>query len=185
MDNNTQEALDAMDELINSDGTIDLPGLDIDTVAENYVDKKYGEELNKIEDKEEREKMRQKWVDYYKSGEGKSMLQLEINSIKANFSAAKEQLTYVTEAAASSVASNAVPAVITTGAAASAPNPAYAMIENKTKKNQLLSMLKQIGAFLVNLLKSIVMIAIAVPAAVIALIKTLTTTKKAVNSIPE
>ena len=56
MDNNTQEALDAMDELINSDGTIDLPGLDIDTVAENYVDKKYGEELNKIEDKEEREK---------------------------------------------------------------------------------------------------------------------------------
>ena len=47
-----------------------------------------------------------------------------------------------------------------------------------------ISMLKQIGAFLVNLLKSIVMIAIAVPAAVITLIKTLTTTKKAVNSIP-
>ena len=93
MDNNTQEALDAMDELINSDGTIDLPGLDIDTVAENYVDKKYGEELNKIEDKEERDKMRQKWVDYYKSGEGKSMLQLEINSIKAKLAAAKEQLT--------------------------------------------------------------------------------------------
>lgn len=184
MDNNTQEALDAMDELINSDGTIDLPGLDIDTVAENYVDKKYGEELNKIEDKEERDKMRQKWVDYYKSGEGKSMLQLEINSIKANFSAAKDQLTYVAEATTSSVASNAVPAVITTGAAASVANPAYAMIENKTKKNQLLSMLKQIGVFLVNLLKSIVMIAIAVPAAVIALIKTLTTTKKAVNSIP-
>ena len=61
MDNNTQEALDAMDELINSDGTIDLPGLDIDTVAENYVDKKYGEELNKIEDKEERSTV-SKWM---------------------------------------------------------------------------------------------------------------------------
>ena len=77
-----QEALDAMDELINSDGTVDLPGLDIDTVSENYVDKKYGEELNKIEDKEEGEKMRQKWVDYYKNGEGKAMLQLEINIIQ-------------------------------------------------------------------------------------------------------
>ena len=137
MDNSTQEALDAMDELINSDGTVDLPGLDIDTVAENYIDKKYSEELNKIEDKEEREKLHQKWVNYYKSGEGKEMLQLEINSIKANFSAAKDQLTYVAEAAASSVASNAVPAVITTGSAASVANPAYAMIENKTKKNQL------------------------------------------------
>ena len=45
-------------------------------------------------------------------------------------------------------------------------------------------MLKAVGAFLVNLLKSAVAIAFAVPAAVISLIKTLTTTKKAVNSIP-
>ena len=100
------------------------------------------------------------------------------------YGAAKDQLKFVTEAAASSIASNAIPAVITVGSASSTANPAYALIENKTKKNQLLAMLKQIGAFLVSLLKSAIEIAFAVPAAVISLIKTLTTAKKAVNSIP-
>lgn len=183
-ENNNQQALDAIEELINSDGTVSLPGLDIDSVVENFVDTKYGEELSQIKDEKERKALRDKWVDYYKKGEGSEMIKLEIASIKANFSAAKDQLTFVAEAAASSVASNAIPSVITTGAAASVPNPAYALIENKTKKNTLLSMLKQIGAFLVNLLKSAVAIAFAVPTAVITLIETLTTVKKTVNTIP-
>lgn len=183
-ENPNQEILDAIDELINSDGTISIPGLDLDSVVENYVDKKYKFELDKIEDEDERNTLREIWVDYYKKGEGKQAIQLEIASIKSNFSAAKDQLTFVIEAAASSVASNAIPAVITTGAATSVANPAYSIIENKTKKNQLLSMLKQIGAFLVNLLKSAAAIMFTVPAVVLTLIKTLTTAKKAVNSIP-
>lgn len=184
VNNSNQEILDAIEELINSDGEVSLPGLDLDSVVEVFVDKKYGAELEKIEDEEERKAMRDKWVDYYKNGEGRETIQMEIASIKSNFSAAKDQLTFVAEAATSAIASNAIPAVITVGTATSTANPAYALIENKTKKNQLLAMLKNIGACLVNLLKSIAMIAIAVPAAVIALIKTLTTTKKAVNSIP-
>lgn len=178
------ETIKAMDELINSDGTIELPGLSLDEVVENFVETKYGEELKAVSTKEEREKLREKWIKYYKEGEGKQAIQMEINNIKAQYGAAKDQLTYVADAAASAVASNAIPSVITVGSASSSPNPAYTIIENKTKKNQLLAMLKQIGASLVSLLKSAVSIAFAVPEAVITLIKTLTTVKKTVNSIP-
>lgn len=175
---------EAIDELINSDGSISLPGLELDPVVEHFVDEKYGFQLSEMKNEEERKKMRDKWVKYYKEGEGKQTIKMEINNIKAMYGAAKDQLQFVMEAATSSVASNAIPAVITVGTATSTANPAYALIENKTKKNQLLSMLKQIGAFLVSLLKSAVEIAFEVPAAVINLIKTLTTAKKAVNSIP-
>lgn len=178
------ETIKAMNELINSDGTIELPGLSLDEVVENFVETKYGEELKAVSTKEEREKLREKWIKYYKEGEGKQAIQMEINNIKAQYGAAKDQLTYVADAAASAVASNAIPSVITVGSASSSPNPAYTIIENKTKKNQLLAMLKQIGASLVSLLKSAVSIAFAVPEAVITLIKTLTTVKKTVNSIP-
>lgn len=178
------ETIKAMDELINSDETIELPGLSLDEVVENFVETKYGEELKAVSTKKEREKLREKWINYYKEGEGKQAIQMEINNIKAQYGAAKDQLTYVADAAASAVASNAIPSVITVGSASSSPNPAYTIIENKTKKNQLLAMLKQIGASLVSLLKSAVSIAFAVPEAVITLIKTLTTVKKTVNSIP-
>lgn len=180
----TEEALDAMDELINSDGTVSLPGLELDPIVEHFVDEKYGSQLSEIKDEEERKKMRDKWVKYYKEGDGKQTIKMEMNNIKAMYGAAKDQLQFVTEAAASSVASNAIPAVITVGTATSTANPAYTVIENKTKKNQLLAILKQIGAFLVSLLKSAVEIAFAVPISVINLIKTLTKAKKAVNSIP-
>lgn len=180
----TEEALKAIDEIINSDGTVSLPGLELDEVVEHFVDEKYGSKLSEIKDDGERKKMRDKWVKYYKEGEGNQNIKMEINNIKAMYGAAKDQLQFVTEAAESSVASNAIPSVITVGTATSTANPAYSLIENKTKKNQLLSMLKQIGAFLVSLLKSAVEIAFAVPVAVINLIKTLTTVKKTVNSIP-
>ena len=179
-----EDTIKAMNKLIESDGSVSIPGLELKPVAENFVDKKYGAELQRIEDEEERNKMRDKWVKYYTEGEGKQAMELEIANIKANVGAAKDQLTMVTEAAASSVASNAVPAVITTGSAVSAPNPAYAMIENKTKKNQLLAMLKSIGAFLVNAMKSMVAIMFPIPDVVLALINTLTAAKQTVNAIP-
>ena len=77
-----------------------------------------------------------------------------------------------------------IPSVITVGTATSTPNPAYTLIENKTKKNQLLAMLKNISSCLVNLLKAAVTIAFPIPAVVLTLIQTLTTVKKTVNAIP-
>lgn len=179
-----QETIDAMNELIDSDGAVSIPGLSLKPIAENFVDTKYAADLAKIEDKDEREKMRQQWISYYTEGDGKSVLELEIANIKANVGAAQDQLKMVAIATASTTASNAVPAVITTGAAASVPNPAYALIENKTKKNQLLAMLKSIGAFLINAIKSMVAIMFQIPDMILALIKTLTTAKQTVNAIP-
>ena len=179
-----QEILDAMDDLINSDGGVELPGLDLDTIAENFVEVKYGDTLSKLPNKEEAESLKEKWTSYYKDGEGRLALQMEINTIKSSFVAARDQLTYIGEAAASAVASNAVPAVITVGSATSTANPAYALIENKTKMNQLLSMTKNVEANLVTLLKSSAQIAFPIPSSVTSLIETLTTVKQTVNAIP-
>ena len=128
--------------------------------------------------------LREKWLNYYKNGDGKEAIKSEINSIKSNFSAAQDGLNYVKEAAESSIASNALPSVITTGEAVSVPNTSYVLIENKTKKNNLLAMLKQISNCLVQLLSSAVKIAFAVPAAIVTMIKSLTTIKETVNAIP-
>jgi hypothetical protein len=179
-----QEILDAMDDLINSDGGVELPGLDLDTIAENFVEVKYGDTLSKLPNKEEAESLKEKWTSYYKDGEGRLALQMEINTIKSSFVAARDQLTYIGEAAASAVASNAVPAVITVGSATSTANPAYALIENKTKMNQLLSMTKNVEANLVTLLKSSAQIAFPIPSSVTSLIETLSTVKQTVNAIP-
>lgn len=180
----TQEILDLMDKLINSDGGVELEGLDLDTIAENFVDVKYGSTLANIRNEEEAESLKEKWTSYYKDGEGRLALQMEINTIKSSFVAARDQLTYIGEAAASAVASNAVPAVITVGSASSTANPAYALIENKTKMNQLLSMTKNVEANLVTLLKSSAQIAFPIPSAVTSLIETLSTVKQTVNAIP-
>ena len=109
VNNNNQEAIDAINDLINSDGAIEIPGLSLEPIAENYVDTKYGAELAQIEDETERENMRQKWIKYYTEGEGKEALELEMINIKANVGAAQDQLKMVGEATTSAVASNTVP----------------------------------------------------------------------------
>lgn len=179
-----EQILEAMDELINSDGGIELPGLDVETIAKNFVEVNYGEQLSKLPNKEEAEQLKDRWVSYYKDGAARSAIQMEINTIKSSFVAARDQLKYATEAAASAVASNAVPAVITVGSASSTANPAYALIENKTKMNQLLSTLKNVEANLVTLLKSSAQIAFPIPTEVTTLITTLADVKKTVNAIP-
>ena len=181
---NEDEMNEAIDELINSDGEVEIEGLDFDSVVTNFVDTKYKDQINSIEDETQRKELRDKWLNYYKTGDGKEAIQSEINSIKSNFSAAKDGLTYCEEAAASSIADNAIPSVITVGTATSTPNPAYTLIENKTKKNNLLSMLKQIGNALAQLLISALKIAFSVPIAIATLITTLASIKKTVNAIP-
>lgn len=178
------ETLKVINELINAGGEVSLPGLELDSVAENFVNEKYGVKLEEIENKKEREKLRKKWLTYYKEGEGKQTMLIGISEIKSLYGAAENQLSLVAEAAKSAVASNSIPSVITVGSASSTPNLAYVYTENKTKKNQLLAMLKQVGVFLVNLLKAAAEIAFAIPQAVLDLIKTAAEVEKSVNAIP-
>jgi hypothetical protein len=182
--NNNDEILKQIDELINSDGSVEIPGLTLHEVAENFVDAKYGTELAEVEDADERDALREQWVSYYENGDGKEAMLLEIANIKAKVAAAQDSLTTIAESAASTVATNTIPAVITTGAATSVPNPVHALAENKTKKNQLLAMLKTVGSYLIEALKSCAAIMFPIPTIIATLIQTFITVKKTVNTIP-
>ena len=138
------EMMTAINELVNSDGAVDIPGLSLEPIVDNFIDVKYGRQLSDIEDREERDTLRAQWKNYYMNGDGRTIIEMEINSIKANFSAAKDGLITAQEAVLMTTATNAIPSVLTTGAAASVPNPAYTLLENKQKKNTLLTILKQI-----------------------------------------
>lgn len=173
----------AINELINSDGSVDIPGLEFDPIVDNIVETQYKDELDAAKSNEERTEIKKSLIKYY-TDKAADEIENNINIIKSNFAAAKDGLIYVSEAAAATIASNAIPSVITTGSAASVANPAYALIENKQKKNTLLGILKNIGNFIVMLLTSAVKLLFAVPEVIMTLIKTLTTTKQIVNAIP-
>lgn len=171
-------------ELINQltgDSGIDIP---IEPLIDNYVDTKYATQLSQIENEEERKSMREQWKTYYKDGDGRQFIDTEVANVKVQFSAATENLKQVSEGAVNAVASNAVPSVITVGTATSSPNPAYALLENKSKVNTLKSILKSIAVCLASLLQSVMKLCMPIPEAVLALIKTLATAKTAVDSIP-
>ena len=177
------EMQEAITNLINSDETIEIPGLDFESVIDHLVDERYKDILKNASNEEERKQLKNNLLNYYRN-KGRMVVDESINTIKSCYSQAKEGLKQVSEAAAQAVASNAIPAVITVGTATSTANPAYALIENANKKATLLSMLKSIGDALVRLLSSAIKIAFQVPDMVMSLVQTLTTTKQVVNSIP-
>jgi len=173
----------SLDDLINSDGSVSIPGLEFDPIVDNMVENNYKDQLEDSLTDEERNNKKEQLVKYYKDKSGEEIEQ-NINIIKSNFISAKDGLSFVSESAAATIASNAIPSVITVGAATSTANPVYSLIENKQKKNTLLAMLKNIGNFLVNLLSAAIKILFQVPDSVMSLVKTLTTTKQIVNAIP-
>lgn len=178
------EMMSAMEDIINSDEVISIPGLELKPVAENYVNTRYKPQLDAYEDEKMREELRKKWVEYYTEGDGKTVIQMEIASIKANFAAVKESLKSIKTSVGQQIASNAVPSVLTVGAATSTPNPAYTILDNIQKKEALKAQLKTIGNMIVELLKSAVSIAFPIPDAVGVVIETFKTTKQVVNTIP-
>jgi phage-related holin len=180
---NITEMKEAIDKLINSDEEVSIPGLDFDSVIDNFIEQKYKENLSLIKDETERKNMKNNLITYY-SNEARDEFENAISDIKSNFVAVKDGLKNVSEAVAASIASNQIPSVITVGTATSTANPIYVLIENKQKKNTLLSILKNIGNFLVNILKSAAKIFFQVPDMIMSLIEILTDLKKVVNSIP-
>lgn len=179
-----EEMVGAIEDLINSDGAIDIPGLSLEPVVNNYIETRYAKQLSECETEQDRENMKTSLSQYYLEGDGKVMMQMEIANIKAQFSAAKDSLKSIGTSITQTVATNAIPSVITTGAATSVPNPAYALLENAQKKAALEATLKQVSNQMVDLLKSAVKIAFPIPDVIGAVITTLKTTKQALNAIP-
>lgn len=175
------EMTTTMNRLIDSEGSVSIPGLDFFSVVDNLVEKKYADSLSACETSTERMEMKDRLSKYYTEGEGKLAVQTEIASIKSNFSAVKDQLSFVSEAVVANTASNALPPML---GAAVAPNPLYIVAENKVKLNQMKAMLKNISACIVNLLKSAINLMFQLPSSVMAVIDTFATVKSAVESIP-
>lgn len=177
------EMQDALEKLINDEGGESLPGLEFEPVVNNFIDVKFKDQLEAAETEEDREELRNSLLKYYMN-EGKEEITQNINMIKQSYSAAKSGLESILTSALKTTASNAIPSVITVGTATSTPNPAYTVIENSQKKNSLLTTLKSISSFIVNMLISAIKIAFELPAAAMALITTLSSVKSTINAIP-
>lgn len=181
---NEDDLLSVLNDLIDSQGGADIPGLSVEEVVPGLVEAKHGDQLTAIENEKARNEKRAELEDYYSKGKGKTVVQMEIAKIKANFASAKSSIETVAKAAVTAVASNSVPAVITVGEATSSPNPGYTAIENQTKKAQLKATLNGAAKALTDLVQAAIIIAFPLPGVILAVIKLLTTTKKAVDSIP-
>lgn len=161
----------------------DLPGLDFDTVVEKIVGEKYKKTLEEINDPVERKQQFNNMVDYYKT-EARTEIQNKINDVKMCYKTAKAQIKSIQASIKTATASNAIPAVIVAGAGAAAPNPAYAIIENSSKVNQMLGALEAIGKMLYDLLKSALDIMFPIPDAIIDLINLIADIKNTIKAIP-
>lgn len=173
----------ALNDLVNSDGEVSLPGLEFEPVVENIVEKKYADQLQEADKVGERDNVKAQLKKYYETTM-KEEVDNSIQQIKSSFGSVKTMVAQLQEAITSAVASNAIPAVITVGSATSTPNPAYTLIENKTKKNTLLTAVKTCETLLISLLTAAICIMFEVPSSVITLIGTLSAVKTAVNAIP-
>ena len=177
------EMQNAIDRLINSDEQIEIPGLDFDSIVDNIVETNFKDKLDALTDPEEWERVKNELLEYYKTY-GKQAIQEKINDIKSAFADIKAQVKYIQEAVTNTIASNAVPSVITVGTATSTPNPVYFMLDNANKKNTLMGMLKSAEDSAVKLLNAAINICFQVPDTVMTTINGLTTVKTVINTIP-
>lgn len=178
------EMLESVNELIVLNAMTAIPFPDDDVLIENYVDKKHKTSLERILDPEEREKMRQTLIEYFKNGGGKDQITKLKLEFKLMFAKLKEQIDEIKKAIQNTTASNAVPSVITTGAATSAPNPAYTMIENAQKKAALTAMISTASMIAATMLLSAADLQFEVPDEVMLLIDSLKALVILVKAIP-
>lgn len=148
-------------------GTPTIPGLDIDSVVNKYVDVEFSEYLNSITDENEKREARSKFVQYYITGPGKQFIQNVIQSIKDTYQNVMDMLDDLRTSIVNITASNAVPAVVVAGSATGTPNPAYTIIDNTQKKKSVSAVMKSLVEFLKRLLESALLIHFELPDSVI------------------
>lgn len=158
--------------------------LDKDAIIDNYVDVEFKEYLDGLPSSEDKKKAKKKLVDYYKNGEGKNFMDEQMSKLKDLVKKASEGVSELSTSAAKTVALNSVPAVITTGSATSAPNPAYSVIDNAQKKEALKALLKTVNGYVVAILEIAILIHWVIPSSVLNLIELLATVTGVINAIP-
>lgn len=174
----------AKEALANLRGSISVPGLDPSSVVDKYCEVEFKESLDNATTPEKREEMKKKFVDYYIVGPGKSFIDECISQIQFYYKQAKEGLESLQTSVAKVTASNAIPSVLTTGAATSTANPAWTVIENSQKKNSLASIIKSVTDFLSGVLRYCILLHFEVPSPIMATITLLGTVSGLIDAIP-
>jgi hypothetical protein len=113
-------------------GSITLPGLDVNTILEASFAKAFKEQLEIIDSPEEREQLRTSLYESYVTS-NKKKVQEGIAELKSAFTTAKGQVDSIIPQAREAITTAAIPSVIGTAA----PNPIREVLEMKSKKETL------------------------------------------------
>ena len=161
-------------------------GISIDTtkLIRNYCEVEFKESLDACSSNEERDALMQKYTTYYSKGDGKGFMDSSISNLQSYSSQAIEGAKELQVSATKIMASNGVPAVITTGSATSVPNPAYFVIDNSQKKNTLLTVIKNVENTLVKVFESALLLHWELPSSIVTLATTLKSIKQVIKKIP-
>lgn len=171
----------ALAKLQELQGGVDIPGLQFDAVVSNLVDTKYKGMIDA--GAEGGDELRKSLIKYY-TETARMEIQSKIDTIKSCFSTAKSQIESLQQSIVNVAASNAIPSVITAGAATSVPNPAHFIIENRQKKQALMSAAKGVIGTLSTMLIAAISIYFELPPSVSAVIDIATKVISIITSIP-
>ena len=165
-------------EKLTADGE-KFPGMpSVKTIIENYIKKKYPE-YEQFDTAAERKKFID---DTYKVVEQEVKMQIYV--VKSTYAGIVSGIEQVKATVKATIAGAAIPSVITTPPAVSAPNPLSALQEASAKVNQMLAILNNLVSQFVRLLAAAIKIELTVPDAVVALIDVIATIRQSILAIP-
>lgn len=157
---NSNQAL--IDKLVNLNGGCDIE-LDKSKITENLIQKKYETQLNSFIYPDERQAYLTQTRQFYTQGAGSDAINDYINQFKQNYANYRQGIAKIKTSAVNITASNAIPAVITTGAATSVSNPAYTAIDNLQKLTSLQSSLSVVINVVISMLSAAAALYLTLP----------------------
>lgn len=178
-----EDLRNSIQNLMESEGyNVSIPGLDKDSILDNYVLVKHGEELSRLPEEEQQEEF-DRLRSQYENIMGDTF-DMYIQRVKAAYQNALNTLTAMATSISTTIGMAAVPAVLTVGSATSTANPAYSVMEAQVKVNNFKDTLSKVGKDLLELCQMCLVMMFPLPDAIIGVIDTLAEVKKAVNTIP-
>lgn len=153
-------------------------------VIDNYCEIEFKDSLDECKTPAERKKLKKRYVEYYTKGAGKPFMDEALAKLRDYVAQAKSELKDLQEGSVKIMASNAVPAVITTGSATSVPNFAYTAIDNAQKKRTLLVLVKTCSRTVTSIVELAVLIHWTLPTEVLTLIELIGVVTKILENIP-
>lgn len=161
-----------------------IPGLEKEKVVDNYCETEFKDSLDECKTEEERAERKKKFVEHYITGPGKAFIDGVISSLKAAYYRAKTMIENLISSVADLVSLNIIPSVVTVGSATSTPNPAFTALDNRQKKEMILSIVESITEVLASVYTLAILIHFQLPSEVGLVTLSLATLQTAINAIP-